>query len=142
MVTIQANVYKYTIGNTGDSPIIEFQVVQHATYNHSAPEGWKIDTTADTFRAWTETGSMGIHPGQEAEFTMRVSSSGAVLGRGPAMFRLQSGRTVQLTDVWCSAPEPRSHIAIVAGTLIAIVLLHSIVMILRYRRIGRSGVNV
>jgi hypothetical protein len=142
VVTIQANVYKYAITNKVNSPIMEFQVAQHATYDHSAPEGWKIDISAGTFRAWTETASMGIHNGQEAEFSMCVSSRGAVLGRGPAMFRLQSGRTVRLTDVWCSAQEPRSHIAIVAGTFIAIVLLHSIVMIIRDRRSGRSGVNV
>jgi len=133
-VNIQSNIYRYTVNNLSSSAIVGFEVAQHAAYNFQPPDGWQTDTSGKFFKAWTDTPAAGIAPDETAEFSMRVSSKGAVLGRASAKLKLESGRTIELKDVWCPVPEPKSYIAIVAGVILLIALLHSAIIIKRTRR--------
>jgi len=140
-VDIESNIYTYKVSNLSSSPIVGFTVTQHAAYNFQAPDGWQMDTSGKLFQAWTEIPTTGIAPGKTSQFSLRVSSKGAVLGRAPAKLELQSGRTIELANVWSPVPEPRSHIALVAGIMFLIVLLHSSIIILRNRRVRKSSVT-
>jgi hypothetical protein len=133
-VGIQSNIYTYKVRNLGSSAIVAFEVGQHAAYNFETPEGWQIDSSGETFRAWTEVPAKGIAPGQTGEFSMRVSSKGAILGRAAARVKFESGQTAELADVWSPAAEPRSYIALVAGGILLIVLAHSVIIIARDHR--------
>ncbi|MBN2137494.1 MAG: hypothetical protein JW720_06790 [Sedimentisphaerales bacterium] len=140
-VGIRSNVYTYQVHNLGGAPIVGFEVPQFAAYNFQTPDGWEMDISGRAFRAWSGSPDAGIAPGRTAEFSMRVSSKGAVLGQGRAELKIASGRTIELPDVWCPIAEPRSHIALVAGVILAIVLFHSLILILRKRRGRESGVT-
>jgi len=141
-VSIQANVYTYKVSNLGSSPIVAFEVAQYAAYNFQAPDGWQMDTSGRLFRAWIETPTTGIAPGETAQFSMRVSSKGAILGHAPAKLKPQSGRMIELADVWCPIPEPRSYIALVAGVILLIALLHGAIIITRSRRARKLSLSV
>jgi len=141
VVSIQSSIYTYEVRNLSDRPIVGFEVAQHAAYNFHAPEGWQIDTSSDSFRAWPDPSTAGIAPGQTAEFSMRVSSKGAVLGRASAKLKLRSGQTIEVPDVWAPAPEPAGYFALVAGMILLIALLHSAVIIHRKRRTKKTPVS-
>lgn len=140
-VGIQSNIYTYKVKNLGRSAIVAFEVGQHAAYNFETPEGWQIDSSGETFRAWTEIPAKGIAPGQTGEFSMRVSSKGAILGRAAARVKFESGQTAELMDVWSPAAEPRSYIALVAGGMLLIVLAHSAIIVARGRLSRKSSVS-
>jgi len=133
-VGIQSNIYTYKVKNLGSSAIVAFEAGQHAAYNFETPEGWQIDSSGGTFRAWTEIPAKGIAPGQTGEFSMRVSSKGAILGRAAARVKFESGQTAELADVWSPAAEPRSYVALVACGVLLIVLAHSAIIVARDRR--------
>lgn len=136
-VDIQSNIYKYTVSNLSSSSIVGFEVAQHAAYNFQVPDGWQTDTSGKFFKAWTDTPEAGIGPDETGDFSMRVSSKGAVLGRSPATVKLESGRMIELEDVWRPVPEPKSYIALVAGVIFLIALLHSAIIIKRTRRTNK-----
>ena len=140
-VSIQANIYTYRVTNLSDSAIVGFEVPQHAAYNFQVPDGWQMNLSPKLFMAWTETPATGIDPGRSSDFSMRVSSKGAVLGRGTVKLKLQSGKDIILPAVWTPVAEPRSHIALIVGVMLFIVLLHSIIIVLRDRRAGKSQVK-
>ena len=136
-VNIQSNIYRYTVSNLSSSSIVGFEVVQHAAYNFQPPDGWQTDTSGDFFKAWTDTPATGIAPDETGQFSMRVSSKGAVLGLASAKLKLQSGQTIELKDLWCPVPEPKSYIALVAGLILLLALLHSVIIIKRSRRANK-----
>lgn len=133
-VGIQSNIYTYKVKNLGSSAIVAFEAGQHAAYNFETPEDWQINSSGETFRAWTETAAKGIAPGQTGEFSMRVSSKGAILGSAAARVKFQSGQIGEVADVWSPAAEPRSYIALVAGGMLLIILAHSAIIVARDRR--------
>ena len=133
-VDVHSNIYTYTVSNLSSSPITAFEAGQHAAYNFEAPEGWQIDSSGGMFRAWTEIPAKGIAPGQTGEFSMRVSSKGAILGRAAARVKYESGQTAELADVWSPAAEPRSYVALVACGMLLIVLAHSAIIVARDHR--------
>ena len=133
-VGIQSNIYTYKVKNLSSSPIVSFETAQHAAYNFETPEDWQIDSSGETFRAWTEIPTKGIAPGQTGEFSMRVSSKGAILGRAAARVNFESGQIAEVADVWSPGAESRSYIALVAGGILLIVLAHSAIIIARDRR--------
>lgn len=141
-VNIQANIYTYRVTNLSESAIVGFRVPQHAAYNFRAPEGWEMDISPKLFSAWTEIPARGISSGRSSDFSMRVSSRGAVLGHEAVKLKLQSGGEIILPDVWSPVAEPRSHIVLIAGVILFIVLLQSTIIILRDRRAsGKSQVK-
>ena len=139
-VDIHSNIYTYRVTNLGTNPIVHFEVRQHAAYDFIAPEGWQKEVSSSVFRAWTSNPETAIHSRETARFSLRVSSKGAVLGRTLAKVRLQSGETVTLSGVWTPVPEPCSYIALVAGLVLVVLLLHTGVLAYRDRR-ARKSVN-
>ena len=135
-VKIRSNIYIYEVTNLGTSAIDGFEVKQHVAYNFKGPDGWEGEIYPDTFRAKTNNPKTAIGPNMTAEFSMRVSSKGAVLGLGSAKLHLKSGRNVTVPNLWVSVPEPKSYVVLVAGSIGFILLLHT--AILTYNRRRRS----
>jgi len=133
-VDIQSNIFKYEVTNLGASPIVGFEAQHHASYNFIVPDGWHKEDSSDLFKAWTDDLELAIGPGKTAEFSMRVSSRGAVLGRAPAKVRFQSGQTATVPNVWSPSPEPRSYIFLIAGLTLFIILLHTAALVRKNRR--------
>jgi hypothetical protein len=131
---IQSNLYTYTITNHGDSPIVDFEIPQYATYSFTAPLGWQISGTAGTFKAWTNDPSSGIEPANSGTFSMRVSSQGATLGELTAKVQFQNGREVSIPKVWAPVAESRWYYYLIVGILVVIFLLHYVILRQRKRR--------
>lgn len=133
-VNIQSNIFLYEVTNLGSSPINGFEVKYYAAYNFIVPEGWQKDTTSNTFRSWTDNPEMYIFPDNTAEFSMRVSSRGAVLAKLPVKIKLISEKTIVVPDVWSPSPEPRYYIILIAGLILFLFLLHSFILIYKSRK--------
>ncbi|UCG46312.1 MAG: hypothetical protein JSU94_12485 [Phycisphaerales bacterium] len=142
VVSIQSNIYTYDVTNLGESEITGFEVTQHAAYNFKAPEGWQIDISKHLFKATADAPPAGIQPGRTGRFSMRVSSEGAVLGRGTVKLIAESGEAALLEDVLVPVGEPSSHVLIVAAAILFIVVGHSVFLALRKRRAHKSPVRV
>jgi len=126
-VKVRANIYTYQVTNLSTSPIVRFALKQHATYNFTAPKGWQTEIISGVFQAWTDKWETGISPNESGEFSLRVSSSGAVLGSTTAKVTFQSGQTASIREVWAPAGEPKSYFWLVAGVMLSIMLLHTAV---------------
>jgi hypothetical protein len=133
-VNINSSIYTYKVTNLGMSPIVSFSILQHASYNFNAPDGWEKQVLAGQFRAWTNNSQMAIQPKETAEFSMRVSSKGAVLGKAPAIIQFQSGQTATVPGVWVPTHEPRSYIVLIAFVVLLIIILHTSVLARRNRQ--------
>ncbi|MFC1676766.1 hypothetical protein ACFL3G_06855 [Planctomycetota bacterium] len=140
-VNIRSNVYTYKLTNHNSSPVVSFETAQHVSYNFMVPDGWQMDISPKTFHAWTNDPLKGIKPNRTKEFSLRVSSSGAVLGLAPAKLKLRSGETIILPNIWVPVPEPRAYITLVAGVILFIVLLHSCLIIRKKRRLKKTAAN-
>ena len=140
-VNIQSSIYTYKVTNLATSPIVRFEVKQHAAYNFIVPNGWQKEISAGVFRAWANDPQAAIQSKKTAEFSLRVSSKGAVLGREPAKVGFQSGKTIAVSGVWVPVPEPRSYIALVAAAILIILLVHTAVLVSRDRREGKKPIN-
>ncbi|MCK4753304.1 MAG: hypothetical protein KAS75_07650 [Planctomycetes bacterium] len=127
-VDIQSNIYTYKVTNLSNSPIVRFEIKQHAAYNFKTPEGWQKETSTDTFLAWTDNLRTAIVPNETKQFSLRVSSKGAVLGFAPVTIQFQTKDTITISDVWAPIGEPRSYILLVIGLLVAILLTHTIIL--------------
>ncbi|MHC4115467.1 MAG: hypothetical protein ACYSSL_09155, partial [Planctomycetota bacterium] len=130
-VSITSNVYIYRVTNLNTSPIISFEIKQHAAYNFKAPDNWQIETPPGMLHAWTVEPEAAILPGTTAEFSYRISSSGASLGQAEAIVKFQSGETASVSDVWTAVSEPRSHIALVGVLILFILLIHTAIVFFR-----------
>jgi hypothetical protein len=133
-VTVRSSIYTYKVTNHDSEPIVGFEIGQHAAYNFVAPDIWKVESTDKIFRAWTDKTWASIDPNQTNEFSMRVSSKGAVLGTSPVKIQFQSGKVVLLDNVWTPVKEPRSYVYLVAGVVFVLVAGHSIFVVYRKRR--------
>jgi len=140
-VTIKSNIYTYEVTNLSESPIVHFEVKRYAAYNFIVPEGWQEESSSDIFRASTSNSQTAILSNETAEFSLRVSSAGAVLGTTPAKVQFQSGKTSTVPGVWAPVAEPRSYGALVAGLITAIVLLHTAFLVYRNRRRPKATTN-
>jgi hypothetical protein len=134
MVDIQSNIFQYNVTNLSSSPIVYFEVNHHAAYNFQAPSGWYEEDSSDLFKAWTDDSELAIGPSKTAEFSMRVSSRGAILNKAPAKIRFQSGQTITVPNVWSSSQEPQSYIFLIAGLILFIILLHTIALVRKDRQ--------
>jgi hypothetical protein len=133
-VNVGSNIYTYTVTNLAASPIVEFEVEPYHAYNFAAPEGWDIEHSEDIFHAKAGNTGPAIRTGEGAEFSLRMSSAGAVLGYAPVKVRFQSGKTVTVPDVWAPVPEPRGYTYLIAVVILAIMLLHTAVVVYKKRR--------
>jgi hypothetical protein len=140
-VSITSNVYTYRVTNLDTSPIISFEIKQHAAYNFKVPDNWQIETPPGMLHAWTAEPEAAILPRTTAEFSYRVSSAGASLGQAEAIVKFQSGETVSISDVWTAVSEPRSHIALVVVLVLFILLIHSAIVIFKNSGGEKKSIN-
>lgn len=139
-VNIQSSVYTYKLTNLTSSPIVGFEVKQHAGHGFKVPKDWQQEISQANFKAWTSIPRTGIHKNSTAEFSFNVSTKGAVLGRSPVKVLFKSGESVTLFDVWASSKEPPNYIALVAGLILVILLLHSVIVARKNRR-GENSIS-
>ncbi len=126
-VTIRSSIYTYKVINLSTKPIVEFEINQHASYDFTAPAGWEKQTSEGTFKAYAKEPRYAIKPETSGEFSLRVSSKGAVLGKKTVKITLESGEKIEVPEVWVPAAEPKNYIALVAGTIVGIILIHTII---------------
>ena len=138
---IFSNDYEYKVTNLTQNPIVGFMIKPHASYFYGTPEGWQKETSSTLFRTWTENPQFAIKPNQTGVFSLRVGSKGALLRKGSVKITFQSGKVVTIPDVLVPGPEPQTHLAIVTGTLLLIILLHFGVLTYINRRKKRVDVN-
>lgn len=140
-VNIQSSVYTYEVTNISSSDIVSFELDQYACYNFTAPDGWEIDLVSGVFKAWAGNAQTAIGPKKTGKFSLRVSSSGAVLGRGLVKLKLQSGETVTVAGVWAPVREPRSYMVLVASMVLLVLIGHTCILSRRDRRKKNACVN-
>ncbi len=126
-VDIHSSIYRYKVMNLDTDRIVGFEIAQHAAYNFIAPDGWEKETPPGIFKAYTKEPRHGIEANKTAEFSLRVSSRGAILGSKPAKITFESGKTIIIPQVWAPVPEPKSYIILVAGMILAIIVMHTII---------------
>jgi len=124
VVDVQSNIFRYEVTSRGPQGIVGVDVPQHATYEHIVPQGWSIGATGGILAMRAQKPSAAIAPGEAFHFSMRVSSGGAVLGLGDVKLTFADGQTATVPRVWVPVREPRSHIWLVAGTVLALMLVH------------------
>ena len=128
-VSIQSHIYTWQITNLGAPPITSFEIEPHNTYDEHAPAGWAIEIDGDRFRAWATDEKEAIHPNQTKEFTVRVSSRGAVLGRIPLTVGFDDALEPLTVDaVWGPVRKRRSMVVLVALTVAGIAVAHALVL--------------
>ncbi len=133
-VNIQSSIYTYQITNRNTSPMVSFEIPEHAAYNFIAPKDWKAEESEGIFKAWTDDFLQGIRSGEKEDFSMRVSSKGAVLGQVPAVIRFHSGESITVPAVWAPVAESRSYIFLVGGVILAIFVFHIWIIAAKQRK--------
>jgi hypothetical protein len=133
-VTLNSSYYKYEITNHNSEPIVGFEICHHAAYNFIAPAMWEVESTNEIFRARTDKTWSSINTNETKMFSLRVSSTGAVLGTSPVKIQFQSGKTVLLNNVWAPVKEPGSYVYFVAGIIFVLVTGHSILVTHKKRK--------
>lgn len=136
---VQANDYFYRVTNLAAEPIMRFEIEQGGAYLFRTPKGWLFETRPGVFLAWTDDPQLAIRPSQTGDFSMRVTSAGAVLGEAPLRLRLQTGEEIVLPDVWSIVPEPQGTILLVPLLFAGLVLAHTLVLARRERRAGGAA---
>jgi hypothetical protein len=140
-VNVSSNIYTYTVTNLDTSPVIGFEIREHNAYNFTAPENWDKEISGGFFRARVTNKEAAVFSGKSADFSMRSSSKGSVLGYEPVKVQFQSGKTVAVPNVWAPAPEPRGYIALVVAIVLIILLLHTTVLVYKDSRRKKAFVS-
>jgi len=138
---INSNIYTYRITNQNNSPVTQFEIEPHACYNFTVPKGWEFEESSESFKAWATSEFFGIKGKKTGEFSMRVSSKGAVVGLAPAKVQLASGESINLSAVWTPHREPKSHIVLVSTILLSILILHTVLTTRKASRSSKEGVT-
>lgn len=128
LVEVNSNIYTYKVTNLSSDPIVHFEIPQHASYNFKVPDGWLFDGSNERFTAWCDNPADALRSDETAQFSLRSSSTGSVLGKASAVFHFQSDRTITIPDVWAPSPEPKSYIHLIVITLLVIVLGHTFII--------------
>lgn len=122
---VQSNIFSYEVENRSGRAIHGIRFPQHGTYFYTMPEGWDKRVDGPIFHTWTNQPSRSIQPGDKGLFSMRVSSYGAVLGKGSVTVELGDGQTLTIPDIWVPVKEPIGYVRLVAGCILAILLIHT-----------------
>lgn len=134
-VSVEAHLYTWQVENLHAPPIMSFEVQAHSTYNQIVPKGWNHSAEGGRFRAWTDEESRAIRPKRSGTFVAQVSSGGAVLGSVPASVGFAGGQpAVTFPGVWGPVARSRSTIALVALTIVVLVLIHWALLARRSRK--------
>ena len=138
-VSIDSSVYTYKVTNLQESPIVSFKINHRNSYAFTPPQGWTRESMPSTFYAETNEPDKSIGFEKTSEFTVRVSSRGAILGKTKLELRTKSGEIITIPAVWAPTAEPAGYPAAVAGTVIAILLFQ--VLIIRLRKKQKASIK-
>ena len=122
---IRSSKYYWEVTNIDAEPITRFEISQHNCYDYQVPDGWESEAAANVFRAWATDPGRAIRRGATERFSLRVSSTGAVLGLVAMRVGPDAGEGIIIPEVWGPVPEPPSTVFLVAIVLVAIVLVHA-----------------
>jgi len=126
-VNISSSIYTYKVTNLDTDRIAGFEIEHHAAYNFKVPNGWEKETSLNSFKAYAAKPLYTIESKKIAEFSLRVSSRGAILGKSPVKITFESGKTITIPAVWAPVREPKSYIVLVAGMILAIIVIHTLI---------------
>jgi len=130
---VQSSKYYWEVTNVDAEPITRLEISQHNCYDYQVPDGWESEAAAGVFRAWAADPGRAIQRGATGEFSLRVSSTGAVLGLVAMSVAPDAGEEIIIPEVWGPVPEPAGSVFLVAGVLVAIVLVHTWLLTRRER---------
>ncbi len=134
VVDVSSNIYTYTISNNTSDPVVGFEIAEYASYNFKTPQGWERDTSGGIFKCWTEDPYYAITPNKTGEFSLRISSKGAVLATATVRLKFHSGGATSIPGVWAPAREPKNSVFLVAAAMLVIMAAHILILTLRARR--------
>ena len=134
---VESNIFMYTVTNLGTDPIVGFQMKYYASYYFMAPDGWEKQDVDKVFMAKSKDKETAILQNSSGEFSMRVSSKGAVLGIKPVEVEFASGRKV-IADVWAPVVEPASYKVFIITIVLAVLLSHSLLVMRQKKRNSES----
>lgn len=134
---VDGRLYIWRVINADGPPIISFQVPVYAVYNPTVPNGWRREKTAGTLRTWAESPAQAVHAGQSGEFSVRATSSGAVLTEGSAVVGYDGG-SLAVPGVWVPQPEGIWTVLTPPLVILAIVLIDLAIAKRRRRRAVRQ----
>ncbi len=138
VVSIESNVYEYEVTNLGTDDIVGFEVETGGAFAIIPPAGWEKHISPEGLSARAAGQGLRISPGQTARFSLFGTGKDSVLGLVPVRLGLGSGQSLTIADVWGSVLEPRSYVALVAASLLAVLGIHTVITELRTRRgLGR-----
>jgi hypothetical protein len=138
-VNISSSIYTYKVTNLDTDRITGFEIEQHASYDFIVPEGWEKETSLHAFKAYTTKPAYAIELNKTGEFSLRVSSRGAILGKRPVKITFESGKTITIPGVRAPAAEPKSYIALVAGMILAIIVIQTVIATRKSRRPNQTN---
>ena len=133
-VDINSNIYVYKITNLSQKPVVEIHIPQHSGYNFEVPENWKILDEKDIFTVNTEDSLAAIQAGSSGIFSFRVSSKGAVLGKGSVKLVTDQGKVLVIPGVYTPVPESKLYIFLVGGILAGLIFLHTILLVRKHSK--------
>ena len=138
VVDVSSNIYMYTVSNGTSDPVVGFEIAEYASYNFKTPERWEREISGGIFKCWTEDPYFGITSNRTGEFSLRVSSKGAVLGTATVRLKHRSGGATSIPGVWAPVREPKSGVFAVAATVLVIMAAHLVILTVRDRRNRKS----
>ncbi|MHC4948332.1 MAG: hypothetical protein ACYTG1_08730 [Planctomycetota bacterium] len=125
-VSIRNNVYTWAVTNEDAPPLTRFEVGHRMMYNARVPDGWRSAFTPDRFTAWTDGRRHAIRPGSTQRFQATVDIRGGVLGVADVTLGTAADEAaIRVPAVWSSKALPRSQVALVAGSLVLVGLVHA-----------------
>jgi len=135
-VSVKSHIYTWEVTNVAAPPITTFEIAVHKSYDYHAPPGWTVERSRERFRAWTDDRDSAIRVNRSKSFSSRVSSLGAVLGQLPLTlgFDPDSTEPVTFDAVWGPVRKPVSLAVLVAGTIVMIAGVHTLVLWRRAHR--------
>ncbi len=125
-VDVQSSVYHYTVSNKGNDPIIGFEMNEWKTYNFQVPTGWAIESHSKVLIAKSTNSSNEIKMFSKGNFSVRVSSQGATLGKTSIKLHLKSGNMITIPNVAAPVKEPSHYRIVIILTILAILIIHTV----------------
>jgi len=127
-VEVESFDYTWTVTNVSAAPITHFEMNSRNAYDHTVPEGWKLDSEYEHFIAWTDDPALAIQPGSSAVFMARAGTNGPMLRMMPGTVGHVGSDAVTSFEAWAPGPGSRSMVLLVAVTLSGLAVFHAFVL--------------
>ena len=122
---VNSQQYDWELTHHRHQHINYFCITAPDTYNHQVPTDWQWTFENNQFTAWAPNASLAIGSDHTAKFSARASRNGGALALAQASVRFADENTILLDGVWAPGHKPRTMVALVAGVLTVLALLHA-----------------